>query len=361
MFDLTKHPENVLTVASTLHEAMEAIQVNGHHLTVVVNGDGRLHGIITDGDIRRALIAGAVPDNGIADYFQPHPSAAEASKGVEDVRRLIQETGVEALPVVDDDGRPVALFHLRDLSLNYGDRIGHIGFGGAVIMAGGEGRRLRPLTESLPKPLVDVGGRPVIDYLVEKLSNTGIDNLHVSINYLGDQIKEHLGDGSGFGTNIQYLEENQKLGTAGALSLLKAPVDGPILVMNGDILTSFSFEQMLSFHKSAGSALTVGVAEYHIPVPYGVFTIKNGCITGLKEKPEARVHINAGIYLLESRLIERIPKHTYYDMTSVIDDCLANGETVAPFLIHEDWIDIGNPSDLERARSLLDPKKKSST
>lgn len=344
MFDLLKDPRPVLTGGQTVQDAMKAIDAGGRHVAVVVDGAGVLAGVVSDGNVRRALLAGIKLTDSLAMVMHADPVTIAAGQDDEAIAQLLAGHGVDSAPVVDGQGRPVGLIHVRDV---------HVAplTAAAVIMAGGEGRRLMPLTADTPKPLIEVGGRPLIEHIVRQLTRAGIDNVHVSVNYLADKIKDHLGDGSALGTQISYLEEIRKMGTAGALTLLPADVDHPLLVMNGDIMTNSDFRKLLGFHRDNGAALTVCVVEYSFAIPYGVFSIDDGKVTGLLEKPDHRVPINAGIYVIEPRLLKLIPEG-HYDMTNLIEDCLKRGEPVVPYLIHEQWMDIGNSRDLEIARSM---------
>lgn len=330
-----------------LRQALTVINQFDCGLGVVVDDGGRVIATVSDGDIRRGLLAGSTLDSPVSEVMHRDPITVSINQSEVLVLEALEKGGVSAVVMVDDLGRLMSVRHLRDYN--------HMtqGFGAAVIMAGGEGRRLRPLTETIPKPLVDVGGKPVIEHTVERLAAAGIAKVHVSVNYLADKIQAHLGDGSCWGTDVSYISEPAKLGTAGALSLLPEGTSGPLLVINGDVLTSIDFRQMLEYHVSAGAVLTVGVVEYHIKIPYGVVSMQGGRVSELLEKPEQRVPINAGVYVVESTLLSRIPGNTFYNMTDLINDCLASDDKVVPYLIHERWIDIGSPQDLERARQAL--------
>ena len=350
MFELINIPEAIIPADACITDAMRAIDASGCHMALVIDENGLLKGIVTDGDVRRGLLEGCAQTDAISSILQTKPKTIDVNMANDDALAAFKAKGVETMPVVDEHGAPAGMLTLRNLVQVDGTLAPK--FSRAVIMAGGEGQRLRPFTETTPKPLIDVGGRPLIDRIIERLSRSGISDIYVSVNYLAEKIKAHLGDGSVYDTQISYIEEVKKLGTAGALSLMDTSnLDGPVLVINGDILTNSDFDRMRAFHRSMDSALTLAVSEYRLQVPYGVIELENGLICGLKEKPEQTVHINAGIYLLEPRIIETIPKDQYFDMTNLIESCLAAKERVSPFLIHEQWIDIGNATDLARARS----------
>lgn len=330
-----------------LREALRVINEADCGLAVIIDADERVVATVSDGDIRRGLLAGLTLDSPVTSVM--HVKPVTVPQGASDAALLehLNKAGVSAALVVDQAGRLVTVRHLRDYNQS-----GAPSFAGAVIMAGGEGQRLRPLTETIPKPMVEVGGKPLIEHTVARLAAAGVDRVHVSVNYLAEKIRAHLGDGSAWGTELSYLSEPAKLGTAGALTLLPPETSGPLLVINGDVLTGTDFTHMLDYHVGSKAVLTVGVAEYHIQIPYGVVAVQDGQISELLEKPEQRIPINAGVYVVEASLLARIPRGTFYNMTDLINDCLRTGEKVVPYLIHEQWIDIGSPKDLERARHL---------
>jgi NDP-sugar pyrophosphorylase family protein len=250
---------------------------------------------------------------------------------------------VDHLPLVDDAGRVVDLLLRRDLVGRDGSDLA------AVIMAGGYGTRLRPLTEDVPKPMLPVGDRPLMEMIIEQLRESGIRRVNVTTHYLADKIKEHFDDGRDFGVEIDYVDEDRPLGTAGALGLMEAP-DQPLLVMNGDILTRINFQAMLSYHREHDADLTVGVRQYDLEVPYGVVECEGSRVRRLREKPRYNFLVNAGIYLLEPSVHCYIPNGQRFDMTDLIEKLLKDGRTVVSFPIVEYWLDIGEPVDYEQAQ-----------
>lgn len=330
-----------------LRDALKIINESDCGLAVVVDAEDRVVATVSDGDVRRGLLAGLTLDSAIQSVMHRDPVTVPVTESEASLLAGLEKAGVSAALVVDALGRLVTVRHLRDYNQAAPS------FGAAIIMAGGEGRRLRPLTETIPKPLVDVGGKPVIEHTMERLAQAGVAKVHVSVNYLADQIQAHLGDGSAWGTDLSYLTEPAKLGTAGALALLPEGTSGSLLVINGDVLTGTDFSNMLEAHIASKALLTVGVSEYHITIPYGVVSVQDGRVVELLEKPEQRIPINAGVYVVESSLLPRIPPDTFYNMTDLINDCLQSGDRVVPYLIHEQWIDIGSPKDLERARRIV--------
>jgi NDP-sugar pyrophosphorylase family protein len=220
----------------------------------------------------------------------------------------------------------------------------------AVIMAGGLGTRLRPLTDALPKPMLPVGGRPLLQHTVERLRDTGICNIHITTHYKADKITAHFGDGGSYNAAVQYSHEDQPLGTAGALKQIDVRENEPLLVINGDVLTTVNYRAMLEYHREHQAQLTMGIRRYVIKVPYGVVECEGPDVRELREKPEVGFFVNAGIYLVEPRACQEVPDGQRFDMTDLIDLLITRGQRVVSFPIHEYWVDIGQFEDYERAQ-----------
>lgn len=344
---------------TTLREVISHIELNGEGAAVVVDSDRRFMGIITDGDVRRAILAKLNFDQSVRDFLEhktgPGPKApltAPVGTPHNKLVEMMDENKVRHLPLLDKNGRIAGLSLLSDLERR--DRELPVR---GVVMAGGFGRRLGPLTTSTPKPLLRVGKKPVMERIVEQLRDSGIINISVTTHFQADMIKKHFGDGSDLGVNIDYTHEEEPLGTAGALSML-AGTGEPLLVINGDIRTEVDFKAMLSFHREHSSVLTVGVRKYDLPpLPFGVIEAEGSRVISLVEKPSLSVFINAGIYLLEPSVVKNIPQNKKFDMTDVIDDLLKEGKTVTSFPIHEYWMDVGQQKDLLEAQKNADPEK----
>jgi dTDP-glucose pyrophosphorylase len=333
-------------IGDTVRDAMAAIGRGGCHIAIIVDDTRRVLGVVSDGDIRRAILNGIDTDTGVASIMNREPLCAQLDETEDALRSRMEKHVITAMPVVDKEGR---LADIRSIHEFVGQGAN---FDNAVIFAGGEGRRLRPLTESMPKPMVPIGGRPLIEISIARLARDGVGRVHVAVNYMADMIRSHLRDGSDLGTSISYLEETTQLGTAGALALMKDVPDGPILVMNGDILSTFNAAGLFHFHRTSGAAMTIGVVDYHLQIPFGVVETAEGKVRRINEKPNHRIHINAGVYAIDSSLLDLIPREERYDMTDLISAIIKEGKSVIPFLIHEHWIDIGTPGDLERAEKL---------
>ena len=329
----------------TLQRAIETIDAATIQIALVMDEEGRLLGTVTDGDIRRGILSG-VPLNSTVDrVMNTRAVTAPAGTPRGELLALLTSRKLKQVPLLDAQSRVVGLESLDDLleSPALKENL-------AIILAGGQGARLRPLTDSTPKPLLKVGGRPVLELIVQQLRTYGFHQLFISVNYKGSQIEEYFGDGAHHGVEIQYLREPEPLGTAGSLALLPAQ-DKPCLVVNGDLLTAVRLDHMLDFHQEGGFSFTIGVKEYPFQFPFGIVETKEDRVVSFREKPtEARL-INAGVYILEPDVLEMVPRGRYYDMNSLIADMLGKPECpVGAFVIHEYWMDIGNAADYLRAQ-----------
>ncbi|MBX3112554.1 MAG: nucleotidyltransferase family protein [Fimbriimonadaceae bacterium] len=324
------------------------INRNTTGIAIVVDADQRLVRTVTDGDIRRAILSGARLDVPIAKLPTHFPSqvAVTARQGTsdKDMLALMRERQVQQLPVLDEDDRLAGVVTMHDLVPEPPPTLG------AVVMAGGFGTRMRPLTSDLPKPMLPIGDRPLLERIVSQLRESGIREVSLTTHYLPEIIEAHFGDGSQFGVTINYVNEQTPLGTAGALRLLDRPTF-PLLVINGDILTNVDFRWMKRFHEEHQADLTLAVRPHETTIPYGVVETDGPILTSLVEKPTVRHFVNAGIYLLGERAFDHIGDDGRLDMTQLVDAMLAVGRRVATFPLTEYWIDIGQMSDYERAQT----------
>jgi dTDP-glucose pyrophosphorylase len=335
---------------SELRRCIQTLNQGEKGIVLVLDHGGRLKGTITDGDVRRAILAGRGLETPVEEllaaksnssYARPVTAPLGSEPG--HLLGLMRQHSIRQVPLVDDEGRVADLVAMADLLPESASPVQ------AVIMAGGFGKRLRPMTQDLPKPMLPVGGRPLMEHIVGQLKDAGISRMHVTTHYLPEKIKEHFGDGSQFGVDLNYLCEETPLGTAGSLGLMPPPQD-TLLVINGDILTRVDFAAMLAFHREQDALITVGVRKYDLAVPYGVVEGQGGFVTRLEEKPTVSLFVNAGVYLLEPSAFRYLHRGKHLDMTDLIQLGLAEGERVASFPIHEYWLDIGNPADYKRAQ-----------
>lgn len=340
----------LVTPETSIREVITCIDRNAKGIALVMDAERRLLGTITDGDIRRAILAG-VDLGSMAQTLlkcrEPvsHLSPLTAPVGTTDTEllRMMNEYGIHQIPVIDENQHVVDIAFLNDLTKEYELPLT------AVIMAGGYGTRLYPLTDKLPKPMLPVGRRPLLELMVEQLRSAGIKRVNVTTHYKGDVIAQHFGDGRDFGVEIRYVQEKEPLGTAGGLSLLEASEE-PLLVINGDILTQVDFRVILDFHRKHLADMTVAVRQYEFRVPYGVIDCEGILVKGVSEKPTIRHFINAGIYLLEPTVRRFIPNDKSFDMTDLMQCLIKEGRLVVGFPIREYWLDIGRHEDYEQAQ-----------
>jgi dTDP-glucose pyrophosphorylase len=331
------------TPSATIREALRIIDNGAMRIAIVVDEEGRLIGTLTDGDIRRGLLKGMELDSPIRDIYNSHPISVRISDPKEKILALAVERRVYQIPVLDDDGRVIRMAEIDQLVKQ--ERHSNT----VVLMAGGLGQRLRPLTENTPKPMLSVGGKPILETVISRFRKQGFTKFVIALNYKGEQIRNYFGNGLTMGVDITYIEEKQRMGTAGALGLLESAPDEPFFVMNADILTLVDFEALLDFHVRNGSDATMCIREYGMEVPYGVVRLNKDNIVSIEEKPIQQFYVNAGIYLLTPDTLNLIPSGEAMDMTTLFEKAVEKGLTTLSFPIREFWMDIGKPEDYERA------------
>ena len=336
--------DSIIPEAATLRDAMLALDRGARQIVLAVDPAGALVGVATDGDVRRTLLAGAALDRPVAPALTRRFVSVGPLESRASVLDLMRARRIGAIPVIDAEGRPVGL-HLLHAFLEPSRRTNW-----AVIMAGGQGTRLRPLTETIPKPMLKVAGRPILERIVLHLVGHGIKRIFISVNYLADQIETHFGDGHEFGCQIAYLREEQPLGTAGALGLLPERPTDPILVMNGDLVTNADLGGMLDRHAAGGFVASVGVRRYLHSVPFGCVEVDGDRVLRWDEKPTIERTVSCGIYALDGRALDDLPSGVASSMPDLIGRLLDRGEPVGAYEIEDDWIDVGQREQLESAR-----------
>jgi dTDP-glucose pyrophosphorylase len=336
--------KQVLVLTGTsIREAVQTIDAGSMQIVLVVDGDRVLLGTVTDGDIRRGILKGLPLDGPVDAIMNREPTVARADEGRASILIAMQSKQLHHIPLLDAVGRVTGLETLDDLIQS------RVRENRVVLMAGGLGRRLSPLTDKCPKPMLKVGNKPLLETILENFIEYGFRRFYISVNYMADVVKSHFGDGSRWGADIQYLEEDRKLGTAGALSLIPERPNETMLVMNGDLLTKVNLSQLLDFHVSHGACGTMCVREYDFQVPYGVVKLDGHRITGIDEKPVQRFFVNAGIYVLEPDALDLIPSDTYFDMPTLFEKMIHEKKEAAVFPIREYWLDIGHLADYDKA------------
>ena len=349
--------QNTITLEANLIDAVRVIESTSKRLAVVVDQDNRVIGTLTDGDIRRSLLDGKDLDTPITEAMNKKPIISRDNVADSLLKKILIQNNIRSIPIVDNKNRYLRTLYETEIFHKDSQTYLEKTFTAAVIMAGGEGSRLRPLTEKIPKPMLEINGIPLLERQIRGLERTGIKTIFISINYLGQIIKDYFLDGRGFGVKIYYLQEDKKLGTAGALSLLpKFDKNANLLVMNGDIFTKSDFVNLYHFHKEHNSSITISAIDYLVSIPYGVVESSGVKVTGLREKPSQRFFCNAGIYAVSVDILNKVPEEKFWNMTDLVDVCLADKINISVFPVHEHWTDIGNSDDLAEARrvSLLD-------
>jgi dTDP-glucose pyrophosphorylase len=338
---------------ASIRDTMAVIDKNGRNVAMVVDATGRLVDIVTDGDLRRAILGGGDLDLVVGEALAqkreaPYPRPLSLAEGTPTatILELMDRYAIRYIPLIDEGGVVTGLA-IRDRLVS-----GQIDELRAVIMAGGLGTRLRPLTDDTPKPMLPVAGKPVIAHTVEQLRDAGVKRIVIATHYKPEKIRGYFGDGRDFGVEIGYAHERIPLGTAGALAMIET--DGsPILIVNGDILSGIDYRAMLDFHRTSEADLTVAVAAYQMTVPYGVVESNGAAIERVVEKPRYTHLINAGIYLASSRVQALIPQNAPLDMTDLIGRAIAKELRVLQFPVREYWLDIGRIEDYQRAEADL--------
>jgi dTDP-glucose pyrophosphorylase/CBS domain-containing protein len=336
--------------SETVRDLMSLMDRCALGITLIVDEQRRLEATITDGDVRRAILLGIELDQPVADLLATRkhsgrdgtPITAAAGTERELLLKLMADHRIRQIPLLDSEGRVVDI--ALDSDFLSASALPLDGF----IMAGGFGKRLMPLTEKLPKPMLPVSGTPILEHLVRKLKAAGIQHVSISTHYLAETIVEHFHDGRDFGVHIEYVDEERPMGTAGALG--RASVgDLPLLVINGDILTSIDFRAMLEFHREHSADMTVAVQQYEVRIPYGVISTEGIDAVRIVEKPSIRHFVNAGIYLIQPSVCKMVPKDSPFDMPDLITSLIGEHKRVICFPIREYWLDVGQIEHYERA------------
>lgn len=337
------HARYCVRPTARLHEVIEIIDRGAAQIALVVNAENKLLGLITDGDIRRALLRdGSLMSLAESIMCRDFRYLLGDSTEEEALAIMRRET-LHQIPAIDQQGRVVRLFLLEEL-IKPKKRLNSV-----VIMAGGEGKRLRPLTQDCPKPMLRVGEKPLLEIIMEQCIDAGFQHFYLSVNYLKKQIQDHFGDGERWHVRIDYLEETQPLGTAGALSLLPQKPTEPLLVLNGDVLTRVDYGRLLQFHEEHQAGATLCVREHRTQIPYGVVHMDDLHVLMLEEKPVMSHYVNAGIYLLDPALLDLVPQDCFFNMPTLLEKAMQHKHRLSAFPIHEYWLDVGHPETLKRA------------
>ncbi|MGW8169120.1 MAG: nucleotidyltransferase family protein [Sulfurovaceae bacterium] len=332
-----------LSPKSTVKEALKIIDLGAMKIALVLDDNNKLLGTLSDGDIRRGLLEGLTLDDNIESIFFRHPTVCSINDSKEEILKIAVAKKLYCIPIVDEAGILVGIEEIDDIlkPVSFSNKV--------VLMVGGLGSRLRPLTEDIPKPMLKVGNKPILQTIVEKFAEYGFVNIVMCMNYKSHIIQDYFGDGSKFRVNIEYILEEQRMGTAGALSLLRSIPNEPFFVMNGDLLTNVNFEHLLKYHLTQNALATMCVREYDFQVPYGVVNLDGNQIVSIEEKPVHKFFVSAGIYMLSPQALHSIPQNQFYDMPTLFETLIKENKKTASFPIREYWLDIGRMEEYERA------------
>ena len=334
-----------ISATSTIKKALSVIDSGAVKIALVIDADNKLLGTLSDGDIRRGLLRKKTLNDTVEDIYFKNPLTAKNGSSREDLLHLCSINKIGQVPIIDNDRKVLDLFVVDYVPFKK-QHENHV-----VLMVGGLGTRLRPLTENTPKPMLEVGDKPILETIVKCFVDGGFTNITMCLGYKSNVIKDYFQDGTNFGAKIDYVIEEKRMGTAGALTLLKENINKPFFVMNGDLLTNVNFEKLLDFHESNKSIATMCVREHDIEVPYGVVNLDNEKIISIDEKPVHSFFVNAGIYLLDPECISLIPINKFYDMPSLFEELILNNKNIISFPLKGYWMDVGKISDYEKANT----------
>lgn len=341
--DMDEWEKALIPADLQIYKVIEVIDQNSQQIAIVTDEEGKLMGTVTDGDIRRGILKKINLSSPVSEIMNPHPIAIPKMKDKKSIVNILKANKIRHLPVIDEARHIIGIERLEEqltdsCSNNW-----------VMIMAGGRGNRLRPLTDDSPKPMLKIGGKPILQTILEQFIRQGFKRFCISVNYKSAHVKEFFKNGSWLNAQIDYIDELKQLGTAGSLSLFPFETEEPILILNGDILTKLSFDQLIKFHRDHKAKATIAVAAYDFQVPYGLIKANKDHLIGFEEKPVFSSFINAGIYVLNPEVLKIVPENSYFDMNNLFNKLLENKEPVCVFPIREYWIDIGEIKNFNQA------------
>lgn len=337
----------ILSAEATVQDVISNMNMSSLRIVLVLNDQGRLEGTVSDGDIRRCLLKGLTFKSPIDTVIHRGALVVPPTMSRDMVLQLMVANKILQIPVVDEQQRVLGL-HLWDEIATTPRRTNRM-----IIMAGGKGTRLRPYTENCPKPLVTVAGKPMLEHIIDRAKLEGFNDFTLAIFYLGHMLEDHFGDGSRFGVNIEYLRESEPLGTAGAMSLLNPRPEESFVVTNGDVVTDIRYGELLDFHGRHSAAATMAVRTHEWQHPYGVVQTRGMEIVGFEEKPVVLSYINAGVYVLSPEALDELEFSAHCDMPTLFERLQTNSRRIVAYPMHEPWLDVGCPQDLENARESI--------
>lgn len=337
--------KSILKINSTLQEAIENLNKSSSKIILIVDQNDKFKGTVTDGDIRRALLKNLNLKNSINDVINYNPLTVEKNLDIKLVKELMEKNKIQQIPIINKKNEILGL-HLWDELSNPILRDNYM-----IIMAGGKGTRLLPYSQNISKTMLNVGGKPILHRIIDKAKKDGFRNFIISVNHLSETIESYFKDGTKFDVNITYIKEEESLGTAGALSLIKNIPNNDFIVTNGDVLVDLKYSEILEFHKKNNCCATMAVKPHEIQNPFGVVKMSGIDITNIEEKPIYQSYINAGVYALSPKSLKYLEKNVFCNMTTLFEKIKNSMERISGFPILEYWIDIGIPEDLNKANN----------
>jgi dTDP-glucose pyrophosphorylase/CBS domain-containing protein len=329
----------------SISKALKLIDKGGIRIALVVDERNTLLGTLSDGDIRRGLLKDKDVNSSILDLYNKKPIVAIAGTSENELNNISKasEDQVDQIPLIDSNGKLVDIHFVK--KPQYRDKFSNT----VVLMVGGLGSRLKPLTDNTPKPMLHVGGKPILETIIERFRVSGFKNIIMCVGYKSSIIQNFFQDGKNFGVEIEYIVESKRMGTAGAIGLIEKKLNKPFFVMNGDLLADIKFNEVLDYHIKNDSTATMCIREYDLEVPFGVVSVNNECISMIEEKPIQSFNVNAGVYLLNPSCVNLIPKNEFYNITSLFQELIKSREKVISYPLKDYWLDIGKLSDYEKA------------
>jgi dTDP-glucose pyrophosphorylase len=338
------YKKSIISQEATIQEVISCLNKSNSKIALVTDKELTLKGVITDSDIRRAVLKNIPHDSPLNFIIKTEPIVSYSWQTDSEILELMKKHNIFQIPILDDLNKVIGLKVINEILSQSQEDIEN----SVILMAGGLGKRLYPITKDIPKPLVPVNGKPILRIILDNLQDKGFFNIKVSINHKGNMIRNELSRYHRY-QSVDFLEESIRLGTAGPLSLLKNTPKQPILVQNADILTTLDYASMLRYHSENKNAITMAVRREKISIPYGVVQIENDRINSIQEKPDHFYFANVGIYIISPEVLQKIPSQEFYDMTTLIEECVKDDIKVGSFPVHEYWTDIGRPDELAKA------------
>ncbi|NRA87029.1 MAG: CBS domain-containing protein [Rhizobiales bacterium] len=342
---MTNYKNIIINQQYTIKQAMQAIDEGAKKFVLVMDDSNKLLGTLTDGDIRRGLLNNLSLSAVVKELINYDPIVFKQGSDNHLMIQRAKDNGIVEIPVVNKDGlllgfEPIVTPQIVTVKSNK-----------VVLMVGGMGTRLRPLTNDIPKPMLQVGDRPILQTIIESFIKHGFHQFLLSVSYKSEVIIDYFGDGTKYGVSIEYIYEEKRMGTAGALGLMRDHLTKDFFVMNGDLLTNVNFDHMFKFHQLGNSSATMGVREYDYQVPYGVVKVDDNQIIGIEEKPIQQFYVNGGVYVLHHKMLDLVPHDAYFDMPTLFEKAIEKKRKCVAYPIRQYWLDIGRLEEFEKANN----------